>query len=71
MMKASDIPDEHVIELARKWRDSARVNLEELGVVDALVAEGVPPKVALRKVEKLARRGLLEYGGSAHYAWPA
>ena len=65
-MKRSDIDDERVITLARAWKaDSSRP-----GVLAALVAEGVPTKVALSKIEHMTDRGLLEYGVSAAYAWP-
>lgn len=67
-MKCSDIADEHVIELARQWHKAK--SLMHPGVIDALVAEGVPPKVALAKVERLVRRRLLDYGTSPRYAWP-
>ena len=67
-MKRSDIPDEHVLELARRWREDT---LGQPGVIDALTAEGVPEKVALAKVEHMARRRLLDYGVSPYYAWPA
>lgn len=66
-MKRSDISDEHVIELAKRWQYQP----EGPGVVDALVAEGVPRKVALRKVEHLVDRELMDYGVSPYYAWPA
>lgn len=66
-MKRSDIDDDHVIELARKWYDQP---FKVPGVVGQLVAEGVPEKLALAKVEHLCDRGLLDYGTSAYYAWP-
>lgn len=65
-MKCSDIPDEHVIALARAWHEDKN----QPGVYDALVAEGVPPKVAWRKLEKLESRRLLDCGGSVRFAWP-
>lgn len=66
-MKRSDIADDHVIALAGRWK--ARP-FAELGVVAALVAEGIPPKLAMAKVEHLVDRGLLDYGVSPNYAWP-
>jgi hypothetical protein len=66
-MKRSDISDEHVLELARRWYDKPFANP---GVIPALVAEGVPYKLALAKVEHLCTRGLLDYGVSPNYAWP-
>ncbi|MEE6273506.1 hypothetical protein V2J56_09125 [Georgenia sp. MJ206] len=82
-MKRADISDEHVLDLARAWRD-ARAPVEEMlsrmqsgqpprgtpGVVAALVGEGVPEKVALRKVEHMVDRGLLDYGTTPYLAWP-
>lgn len=65
-MKRSDIADEHVIELARQWRSDP----SKPGVVAALVAEGVPEKLAIAKVEHLVDRHLLQYGVSPNYAWP-
>ena len=41
------------------------------GVIDALVAEGVPEKVAYAKVLHMVKRRLLDYGVSPYYAWPA
>lgn len=64
--KSSDIPDAHVIELARAWQ----ADYSRPSVVRALVAEGVHPKIAYAKVEKLCRRGLMEYGTSPAGAWP-
>jgi hypothetical protein len=71
-VKRSDIPDAHVVELARQWREGARRDPGKPGpgVVRALVAEGVPEKVALAKVEHMISRGLLECGISPYYAWP-
>jgi hypothetical protein len=67
-VKRSDIADEHVLELARRWREDA---FGQPGVIDALVAEGVPEKVAYAKVLHMAERRLLDYGVSPFYAWPA
>jgi len=67
-MKRSDITDEHVLELAQRWRDD---NRGTPGVIDALVAEHVPEKVALAKVLHMVKRGLLDYGVSPYYAWPS
>lgn len=64
-VKRSDISDAHVVELAQRWRDGLGD-----GVVSALVAEGVPPRLAVSKVEHLVSRGLLDYGVSPNYAWP-
>jgi hypothetical protein len=65
-VKRADIPDNHVVELARRWRDEPPAP----GVVAALIAEGVPAKLALRKVEHLVSKGLLDFGVSPHFAWP-
>jgi hypothetical protein len=65
-VKSSDIDNQHVIDLAQAWRDSK----SGPGVVEALVAEGVPEKLAFTKVERLVSRGYLEYGTSAYHAWP-
>ena len=65
-MKRSDIDDAHVIELARRWCNQP----DGPGVIAQLVAEGVPEKLALAKVEHMCDRGLLDYGTSAYYAWP-
>lgn len=66
-VKRSDIPDDHVLELARRWKDGT---METPGVVRALMAEGIPEKLALAKVLHMSRRGLLDYGTSPYYAWP-
>lgn len=65
-MKRSDITDEHVLELARAWQ-----RREGVPTLDALIAEGVPRKVAEAKIEHLHARGLLEIGVSVRCAWPA
>ena len=66
-MKRSDIADEHVLELARRWHD----NPAEPGAADALITEGVPRKLALAKIDHMVRRGLLDFGVSPYYTWPA
>jgi hypothetical protein len=66
-VKRADIPDDHVVELARRWQDA---KVGGVGVVWAMVAEGIPEKLALAKVEHLIDRGLLECGVSPYYAWP-
>ena len=68
-MKRSDIDDQHVIDLARAWHESSDPFVTP-GVVAALVAEGVPERLAVSKVEHMCDRNLLEYGVSPYYAWP-
>lgn len=68
-MKLSDIDDQHVIDLARAWQESEEW-LTAPGVVKALVAEGVPEKLAVAKVERMTEKDQLEYGISPYYAWP-
>lgn len=68
-MKRSDIDDQHVIDLAQKWSDGNGPGAVP-GVVEALVAEGIPEKLALSKVEHLYSRGYLECGVSPYYSWP-
>lgn len=90
-MQCKDIPDEHVVDLARRWQECGRARHAEMvrwlhggeqpanlapGVVEALVAEGIPRKLAYAKVLSLCERkngkpALLEYGTSPYYAWPA
>lgn len=65
-MQMKDIPDDYVVELARQWQ---RGELK-ICVVDALVLEGVPEKLAFRKVERLVEKGRLDYGTSPRCAWP-
>lgn len=66
-MKRADIADEHVLDLACRWRDDPA----QPGVVNALLAEGVPRKLALAKVDHMVRRGMLDFGVSPYYAFPA
>jgi hypothetical protein len=66
-VKRADVADGHVLELAQRWREG----FGQPGVIDALMAEGVPEKVALAKVEHMVSRRLLDYGVSPYYAWPA
>lgn len=68
-VKRSDIPDEHVLDLARQWQQHPLSGTP--GVVDALVAEGIPRKLATAKVLHMVHRRLLDYGTSPNYAWPA
>ena len=65
-MKSSDIDDQHVIDLARSWADNPFVP----GVVQALMREGIPEKLAVAKVMRLVDRDFLEYGTSPYHAWP-
>lgn len=71
-MQCKDIPDERVVELARRWQEAGRaltaaqrgawIRGESTGhgvpgVVKALMDEfGIPEKLALVKVESLCRR---------------
>lgn len=64
-MKCADIDDQHVIDLAQAWRDGSGV-----GVIAALVEEGIPSKLAYTKVMRLTDRGFLDYGVSPSCAWP-
>lgn len=66
-MQLKDIDSQHVIDLAARWQDDKR---RAVGVVEALVAEGVPEKLALKKVEQLSSRAYLDYGTSPYHAWP-
>jgi hypothetical protein len=68
LVKRPDVADEHVLELAQRWHEDPWV---QPGVIAALVAEGVPEKVALAKVLHMVKRDLLGYGVSPYYAWPA
>lgn len=38
-------------------------------VLSNLITQGVPEKVALRKIEQLVDRAWLEYGVSINYVW--
>lgn len=90
-VQCKDIPDDHVVELARRWHEAGRAltaaqrgawirgestGHDVPGVVEALVTEGIPEKLAVAKVESLCRPkngrpALLDYGTSSYYAWPA
>ena len=59
-MKRSDITDERVF---------AILDAGDGRVIDALVAQGVPVKVAYRKVQHMDRRGLIDYGTSLNHVW--
>lgn len=63
-MKRADIADRDVVALAAAWREGGP------GVVTSLVERGVPEKVALRKIEHMVDRDLLDYGTSPYFAWP-
>jgi len=63
-LQLKDIPDELVLLLTKGWPQQCGV-----GVHDCLVLIGYPDKLALRKIERLVDRGLLEYGVSPRYAW--
>lgn len=66
-MKRADIPDDHVIELARRWHDAP---FEQPGVIAALMAEGIPHNLAMAKVMHLVKRKRLDYGVTPYCAWP-
>jgi hypothetical protein len=66
-VKRADIPDEHVLDLARAWQMQP---LGTPGVMEALMAEGIPENLALAKVMHMSKRRLLDYGTSPYYAWP-
>jgi hypothetical protein len=66
-VKRSDIPDDHVLELARAWQQAP---WRQPGVVAALVAEGIPVKLARAKVLHMVSRDLMDYGVSEDFAWP-
>lgn len=74
-MKRSDIPDELVLALSHLWSSQLRAwelgtrGYTPAGVIECLVAAGVPYKVALRKVEHMCDRDLLDYGVSPDCAW--
>lgn len=74
-MKRSDIPDELVLALSHLWSSQSRAwdlgtrGYVPAGVIEMMVASGIPYKVALRKVEHLNDRGLLDYGVSPDYSW--
>jgi hypothetical protein len=69
-MTRFDISDEHVLALAERWRLGWQTGAHQPAVVAALVAEGVPEKMALAKVQHMCRRGLMDYATSPHHAWP-
>jgi hypothetical protein len=66
-VKRADIPDEHVLDLARAWQQDPH---GRPGVIQALMDEGVPRNLAYAKVEHMVTRRLLDYGVSPNYAWP-
>ena len=65
-MKCADIDDALVIRYAADFHD--RISTTPVGA--RLVEDGVPPKVATAKIERLVSRGLLNYGVSPNTAWP-
>jgi hypothetical protein len=83
-MQLKDIDSQHVIDLAARFHDAhkrdfsagpLKVDLShrcehDKGVIELLVEEGVPEKLAYAKVEKLSDDGYLDYGTSPRYAWP-
>jgi hypothetical protein len=64
-MKRADIPDDHVVALARRWQLDGGA-----GAWSTLVDEGVPAKLATAKIEHLTTCGLLDYGVSVKLPWP-
>jgi hypothetical protein len=65
-VKRSDIPMQHVIDLCRAFHEKGGPM-----PFDALVAEGIPEKVAFARLEQMNDIGLLEYGTSARSSWVA
>jgi hypothetical protein len=66
-MQLKDIPDQHVVALAARWEADP---WRQPCVLDALIAEGVPAKLALTKIRRLSDRGYLDWGVSPRCAWP-
>ena len=55
---------------AQVFRSFAKAEEWELGhPIKDLEEQGVPYKVALRKVEQMVNRGLFDYGVSINYVW--
>jgi hypothetical protein len=65
-VKCSDIADDLVIRYAADFHD--RISNTPAGT--RLMEDGVPKKVAAAKVDRLIRRGLLDFGVSPNTAWP-
>lgn len=68
-LQRKDIDDQHVIDLAQQWADAPGPG-HHPGVVLALVAEGIPEKLALSKVEHLSDRDYPDYGTTPYFSWP-
>jgi hypothetical protein len=68
-MQVKDLADPLVLGLIadcwRRMNDGERAPFAD----QILIRNGVPPKVVLRKMERLADRGLIEYGVSLRTAW--
>lgn len=64
-MQAKDIPDRLVVRYALLWHCG-----RPTGVLQSLIEQGVPAKLALHKIVRLSGRGLLDYGVSPSCAWP-
>lgn len=66
MMQVKDIPDVTVL---RAVSDSNMGGYDISSFMMLLNRTGAPPKVVLRKMEKLAGKGLIEYGTSINCCW--
>lgn len=76
-MQAKDIDEAAVIAAAASWaehKDGWAWGIQgyvHMGVLDIMVlCMEIPTKLAIYKLERMADKGLLEYGTSVSYAWP-
>ena len=64
-MKTSDITDAQVCRAYAEWADSRDLFADQV----LMLMTGAPYKVALRAMERSARRGLVEWGVSLRSGW--
>lgn len=76
-MQAKDIDEHAVLAAAYSWQMNSRgwawgiEGYVHMGVLSIMIEiMGIPPRLAIYKLERMTDRGLLDYGTSVSYAWP-
>lgn len=64
-MKTADITDTQVCQAFAQWRESRDLFADQV----LMLLTNAPEKVAMRAMERAARRGLVEYGVSLRTGW--
>lgn len=67
-LQTKDLSERDVLDAIVR-RAESRARGEQLGFPDQLLADRFPVKIIMAKLDKLDRRGVLDYGVSLRSAW--